>query len=103
MINKRAENRLAEVERLLKKNKPLLKERFKVKEIGIFGSFLRGEQKKTSDLDLLVEFIEPVGLFDFIRLEDYLTSLLGIKVDLIMKSALKPRLKDKVIKEALYI
>ncbi len=103
MINKRAESRLAEVERLLKKNKPLLKERFKVKEIGIFGSFLRGEQKQTSDLDLLVEFIEPVGLFDFIRLEDYLTSLLGTKVDLVMKSALKPRLKDKVIKEALYI
>ena len=71
--------------------------------MGIFGSYLHREQKTRSDLDLLVEFEEPIGLFDFIRLENELTRLTGIKVDLVVKEALKQRIKDKVIKEALYI
>jgi predicted nucleotidyltransferase len=95
--------KLAEIEKALMEYKPFLEKRFRVKEIGIFGSYARKEQKGTSDLDLLVEFSEPIGLFDFIRLEDYLAERLGIKVDLVLKSALKPRIKDKIIKEALYI
>lgn len=96
-------NELVRIENILKENKSLLENKFKVQEIGIFGSYLRGQQKKRSDLDLLVEFSQPVGLFDFIRLKNFLTELLKIKVDLVMKEALKPRLKDKVVKEALYI
>ena len=94
---------LADIKEVLRDQKSLLREKFKVKEIGIFGSYLRGKQRKTSDVDLLVEFIEPVGLFDFLRLEDFLTQKLGVKVDLVIKDALKPRIKQKVIEEALYV
>ena len=55
---------LPEIERILKDQKPILREKFKVREIGIFGSVVRGEQKETSDLDLLVEFEGPIGLIN---------------------------------------
>ncbi len=102
-MNQKVENKLVHIKEILKANKCYLNERYGVKELGIFGSYLHGEQKTRSDLDLLVEFEEPIGLFDFIRLENELTRLTGVKVDLVMKTALKPRIKDKVIKEALYI
>ena len=102
-MDKITTNNLKTITMLLKEHRPEFKEKFKVKEIGIFGSYLRREQKKTSDLDLLVEFDEPVSFFDFIRLENELTKLLGIKVDLVMKESLKPRLRERVIKEAQYI
>ena len=94
---------LSQIKSIFASHRQELKERYKVAEIGIFGSYLRREQKKTSDLDLLVEFDEPVSFFDFIRLENELTKLLGIKVDLVMKESLKPRLRERVIKEAQYI
>jgi uncharacterized protein len=101
--NPKVENKLEKIEEILRTNKRYLSERYCVKELGIFGSYLHGEQKDGSDLDLLVEFEEPIGLFDFIRLENELTRLTGRKVDLVIKDALKPRIKDRVIKEALYI
>jgi predicted nucleotidyltransferase len=94
---------LGEIEELLKKNEAILKEKFNVKELGIFGSYVRREQKNKSDVDILVEFYKPPDLFTFIELEDFLTALLGIKVDLVMKSALKPRIKDRILKEAIYL
>jgi predicted nucleotidyltransferase len=87
----------------LEKLKPLLGERFKVQTIGFFGSYVRGEQKKNSDLDILVEFSEPIGLFKFVELEDFLSQELAVKVDLVMKDALKPRIKDSILKEAIYV
>jgi predicted nucleotidyltransferase len=102
-LDKKVENQLAHIGETLRTNKRYLNKRYGVKELGIFGSYLHGEQKTRSDLDILVEFKEPIGLFEFIRLENELTTLTGIKVDLVVKDALKPRIKDKVIKEALYI
>jgi predicted nucleotidyltransferase len=102
-LNQKIENKLSHIEETLRTNKRYLNKRYGVKELGIFGSYLHREQKTRSDLDLLVEFEEPIGLFDFIRLENELTRLTGIKVDLVVKEALKQRIKDKVIKEALYI
>lgn len=87
----------------LEELQPTLKERFKVESIGLFGSYLRGEQKKGSDLDILVEFSEPIGLFEFIELEEFLRKELGVKVDLVMKTSLKPRIKERILKEAVYI
>lgn len=87
----------------LEQLKPLLADRFKVQTIGIFGSYVRGEQKKKSDLDILVEFSEPIGLFKFVELEDFLSQELNLKVDLVMKDALKPRIKDSILKEAIYV
>ncbi len=83
--------------------KPVLAEKFKVKTIGLFGSYVRGEQKKGSDLDVLVEFFEPISLFRFVELEDFLSQALGVKVDLVMKASLKPRIKESILNEAIYV
>lgn len=83
--------------------KPDLEERFKVKTIGFFGSYVRGEQKKNSDLDVLVDFYDPPSLFGFIELEDFLSRKLGVKVDLVMRDALKPRIKESILNEAIYV
>ena len=84
--------------------KPILKEHYQVKTIGFFGSYAKGEQKRKSDIDILVEFVEgnSVDLFDFVELEDFLTKQLGIKVDLATKNALKPLIKDQILKETIY-
>lgn len=87
---------------IIKQHKHELEQKFKVKKIGIFGSYVRGEQKKRSDIDILVEFKEPIGLFKFIDLEGYLEELLGAKVDLVSKKALKPRIGEHIMKEVIY-
>lgn len=87
----------------LAEHKQELRDRFKVEEIGIFGSYVRKEQKKKSDLDVLVSFSETIDLFMFVELEDYLSDILGVKVDLVMKDSLKPRLKDSILNEAVYV
>ena len=95
--------RLEEIQEILRQKKPILRERFKVEEIGIFGSFVRGEEKDTSDLDILVELERPVGLIKFVGLQNYLSDELGEKVDLVTKSALKPRIKKNILSEVVYI
>ena len=94
---------LEEIKNLLKKSKPVLREKFMVKEIGIFGSLIRGEERKKSDVDILVEFYEVISLLDFVALERKLSELIGEKVDLVMKSALKPRIGENILKEVIYI
>ena len=88
---------------ILAEHKQEIKDRFKVEEIGIFGSYVRKEQKKKSDLDVLVSFSETTDLFMFGQLENYLSDILGVKVDLVMKDSLKPRLKDRILNEAIYV
>jgi predicted nucleotidyltransferase len=87
----------------LAEHKQELRDRFKVEEIGFFGSYVREEQKKKSDLDVLVSFSETIDLFAFVELENYLSDILGVKVDLVMKDALKPRLKERILSEAVYL
>lgn len=95
--------RVKKIEEILSRHKEKLRERFKVKEIGIFGSYVRGGEEKESDLDILVEFEEVPGLFKFIELEDYLSDILEIKVDLVRKKALREELRDNILKETIYI
>ena len=85
----------------LRENKPVLEEKYGVKNLEVFGSYIRGEQKQSSDLDVLVEFSKTIDLFKYIELEDYLSEKLGVKVDLVMKDALKPRIKDRILNEAI--
>jgi len=92
-----------EIKRTLLQHKGELKKRFKVKTIGVFGSYVRGEQKRGSDVDVLVEFEDPVGLFEFMRLEYYLSDLLGVKVDLVSKKALKPYIGEYIKREVVYV
>jgi predicted nucleotidyltransferase len=94
---------LQEIESILRDQKPILRQRFKVKEIGIFGSFVRGEQKDTSDLDLLIDFEEPIGLIRYVGLQNYLSDKIGERVDLITKSGLKPRISGHILKEVIYV
>ncbi len=95
---------IEEIKEILTKHKEELRERFKVREIGVFGSYVRGGQKKRgSDIDILVELEEPIGLFEFMDLEEYLSNLLGTKVDLVSKKALKPRIGEYILKEVVYV
>ena len=92
-----------ETKEILAGHKRELRRKFKVKDIGVFGSFVRGEQRKASGVDVLVEFVEPVGFFEFMALEDYLSVLLGVKVDLVSKKALKPRIGERVLSKVAYV
>ncbi|MFA5891076.1 MAG: nucleotidyltransferase family protein [Actinomycetota bacterium] len=69
--------------------------------LGIFGSYARGNQREGSDLDLLVKFNAPIGLIRFIKLENELSDLLGVKVDLVVRDALKPRIGERILQELL--
>ena len=91
------------IKRTLFEHKAELKEKFKVKNIGVFGSYVRGEQKGSSDVGVLIEFDDPVGLFEFMKLENYLSDLLGVKVDLVSKKALKPHIGERILEEVIMI
>jgi predicted nucleotidyltransferase len=91
-----------EISERLKAIKPELESRFKVSSIGYFGSFASGTQNQQSDLDLLVEFSQPVG-WEFFTLENYLEHLLGLKVDLVTRNSLKEQIKDSILNQVLYI
>jgi len=94
---------IEEITKILNKNKIQFKNKFKVKEIGLFGSYIKNEQTKKSDLDILVEFENSIDFFDYLEFEEYLADLLGIKVDLVMKKALKPNIGRNILKEVIYV
>lgn len=83
----------------LQQQMPMLRKHYKVDSLGVFGSYVREEQAPGSDLDILVTFIDPPGLLKFIEMENYLSDLLGVKVDLVMQDALKPRIGKRILKE----
>ena len=92
-----------EILEALSKELPKLKQRFNVKTIGVFGSYARGEQQAGSDMDLLVDFEGPIGLFKFLELEDYLSESLGVKVELVTPDALKPLIKPNIMRDVVYV
>jgi len=92
-----------EVKEILKKQKPFLMEKYGVKEIGVFGSYVKGEQKAKSDLDILVEFGRSIGFFEFLEMEEYLANILGVKVELVTKGALKPKIGEYILSEVVNI
>ena len=94
---------LTTIRKKLHQQLPLLSKQYKVKTLAVFGSYVHHEQNTDSDLDLLVTFSETPGLLKFIELENYLTDLLGTKVDLVMQSALKPRIGQRILNEAVPI
>jgi len=96
---------LKRITNILEKHKEELKEKYGVKKIGIFGSYVREEYKEKSDLDILVEFKEDakIGLLKFVNMENYLSELIGVKVDLVEKSALKPRIGKHILKEVVLL
>lgn len=91
------------VEKILKEHKKELADKYKIKEIGLFGSYVRREQKRRSDIDILVDFKEVPDLFKFIELERFLQRLLKKKIDLVDKEGIRPQLKNIILNEVIYI
>ncbi len=89
----------------LREIKPELYNKFYIKNLGLFGSYVRGENSETSDIDVLIEYEEnsPFSLFTLIGAEHFLTELFGIKVDLVNKKSIKPALKDIILNEVIFI
>ena len=77
-------------------------DRFGVKSLALFGSVAREEETPESDIDILVDFSRSGGLFEFIQLKNYLEELLGHPVDLVTRDALKPQLRQRIIREAIH-
>nr|pir hypothetical protein MJ0126 - Methanococcus jannaschii [Methanocaldococcus jannaschii] len=95
---------LSEIKEILRKHKKELKEKYKVKSIAIFGSYARNEQTETSDIDILIDYYEPISLLKLIELENYLSDLLEIKVDLITKNSIhNPYVKKSIEEDLIYI
>jgi hypothetical protein len=91
-----------EIENKLQAIKPVLTDKFHVSSIGYFGSYSTGQQNEQSDLDLLVEFSEPVG-WEFFTLERFLEQTMGLRVDLVTRNSLKEQIKESILKQVQYI
>ena len=85
--------------RVLREHLPLLSARYRVATLGLFGSYVRGTERADSDLDVLVTFDELPSLFRLIDLENHLGDLLGVKVDLVLRDSLKPRIGQRIRRE----
>lgn len=94
-----AQRKLRRYTETLRSQLPQLRTRFHISYLGLFGSYVRGIPKGDSDLDILVEFVEEPGLFKFMELENHLSELLGVKVDLVMKGTLKPLIGRRILSE----
>lgn len=94
---------LEEIRSVLSDQKEFLRNKYRIKEMSIFGSVVRREEGDISDIDILVDFSEPIGFFAFLELEEYLEQLLGRKVDLVSRKALKPKIGERILKEAVSV
>ncbi|MFA6552536.1 MAG: nucleotidyltransferase family protein [Candidatus Paceibacterota bacterium] len=96
---------LEKIKRKIAENKEYLLKTYGVEEIGVFGSFARGDQNADSDIDIAIELNRtvPVGLFEFARMQFFLEDKLGRKVDLVIKSGIKPIIKDKILSQLIIV
>jgi predicted nucleotidyltransferase len=92
---------LDEIQHTLREQKPYLADKYGVKIVGVFGSYVRQEQRPDSDLDLLIELERPprISLIGLVELEDYLSQILGVKVDLAIQTNLKKRIGRRILQE----
>jgi len=92
-----------EIIKIIKNNKLEMESHYGVRMIGLFGSYVKGTQRKKSDIDILVKFNRDIDLFDFLDLREYLENQLHAKVDLVMESALKPAIGKRILSEVEYV
>ena len=95
--------RKQEIIKIIRSKKPDMESRYGVRQLGLFGSYVREKQRKKSDIDILVTFNRDIDLFDFLDLREYLEGQLRIKVDLVMESALKPAIGKRILSEVEYV
>lgn len=94
---------LNEIKEMLRKNKGVIEKEFKAEIVGIFGSYARGEQKRESDVDIIVRFKEGATLLDLVGLADFIEEKLGIKADIVSERAIRPELKERILKEVVTV
>lgn len=92
-----------EVKQILIQVKPRLQQAYQVTELGIFGSYARQEQSETSDVDVLIDYDQAPTLFKLVELREDLSEVLGMKVDVVTKNGLKPRTRERVLSEVVYL
>ena len=92
-----------EIINIIRNKKPDMESRYGVQRLGLFGSYVKENQRKKSDIDILVTFNRDIDLFDFLDLREYLESQLHLKVDLVMESALKPAIGKRILSEVEYV
>lgn len=95
--------KLQKIRNILGEHKEDLQRMYKVRRIGVFGSVARGDYHDRSDVDILVEFSEPIGFFTYLALEDFLRALLHEAVEVVTVRALKKAIKDDVLNETIYV
>ena len=93
---------LEQIKTALARHKPALQRKYNIRQIGIFGSYASGSAEEHSDIDILVEFDQPIGL-EFVSLADELEELLGVKVDLVSKNAIKRNMLPYVLEDLVYV
>ncbi len=94
---------LDEIKELIQSHRDELRQQYGLKEIGVFASYVKEAQREDSDLDILVEFEKPVGFVKFLQLENRLSDLLGVKVEIVTKKALKPFIGKRILQEVIYV
>jgi len=94
---------LADIITELRRIEPDLRRRYPIRELGVFGSYVRGEQTDASDLDILVDLGPGIGLIELAGLQQELGDALGLKVDLVIKDALKRRIGQRILSEAVML
>ncbi len=94
---------LDEIKQILKDLKEEIGEKYKAEVVGVFGSYVRGEQKDGSDIDILVKFKEGATLFDLVELANFLEEKLGIKVDVVSERALRSELRKEILEEVVTV
>ncbi len=94
---------LKQIESILTMQKDELRRRYKVTGIGIFGSYVRGEQRKGSDIDVLVDYEDLPSLLKIVNMENYLSDVLEEKVDLVPRECIRPELRKSILSEVVMI
>ena len=92
-----------EIIKIIRNSKPEMESHYGVQRLGLFGSYVKEKQRKKSDIDILVAFNRDIDLFDFLDLREFLESRLGLKVDLVIESALKPAIGKRILSEVEYV
>ena len=94
---------LDEIRTIIRQHRDVLAEKYGVAVVGVFGSYVRGEQKRQSDIDLLVDILHPISLLELVGAEIYLSEVLGLKVDLVPKRDVREELRATILAEAIAI
>ena len=99
----KAQETIKEIINTLNSFREIIRKEYKAEVIGLFGSYVRGEQKETSDIDIIVRFLEDASVLDLVGLADFLEEKLGIKVDIVPIDTIRTEIKEDILREAVYI